>query len=101
MNRYAYLASQHWRETDPERYAQIPSPEAFFANLGEEVESLIQELTDLLAGPDLPGEEFLAKVSRLNAARSMAEERALADLVWLTSPQEPAATEAELELLRG
>lgn len=102
MNRYGLMAQRHWQQTDPARYSLIPSPQAFFTSLGEEVESRIQELSDEIAGPDRPNEEYLAKVQRLTAARMQAEELALAELVWLTSPEEtetPRALTADDPLL--
>src|SRR4051794_1776735 len=59
MNKYGELAKTHWARTDPARYAAIDDPEAFFAGLGEQAESQIQELAQRLAGPDRPGEEYL------------------------------------------
>ncbi len=83
MNRYARLAQQHWHQTNPERVAALEEQTAFFSSLGEQVETRVQELQDQMAGPDHPGEEYLAKVGRLNMARLQAEEMALAELVWL------------------
>lgn len=88
MNKYATLAMRHWRQTDPDRYAAIADPQTYFQTLGEQVETQVQELTQTLAGPDQPGEEYLQKVARLNMARLQAEERVLTDLVWIASPQE-------------
>src|SRR5438552_17187697 len=64
MNKYGELAKNHWARTDPAHYAAIEDPEAFFAALGEQAESQIQELAQRLAGPDRPGEEYLQKVGR-------------------------------------
>lgn len=88
MNRYGRMAMEHWREAAPNRFAAIPDPEAFFSTLGLEVESRVQALQSQLAGPDPVGEEYLAKVGRLNAARSQAEEAALAELVWIEPEDE-------------
>ncbi len=88
MNRYGDLAKRHWQETDPARYATIADPEAFFTSLGEEVEQEIQELADRLAGPDQPQEAYLDKVGRLNMTRLQAEERILAEMVWIDPPSE-------------
>jgi hypothetical protein len=87
MNRYGRLAERHWRTVDPNRYEAIPDPATFFANLGAEVESRIQELTDQLAGPDPPDEGYLEKVGRLNMARLRAEEQILAELVLIPGPE--------------
>ncbi|PSL08154.1 hypothetical protein CLV30_101121 [Haloactinopolyspora alba] len=86
MNRYAQMAQKHWQQAAPDRVAALEDPTEFFSTLGEQVETRIQQLQDHLAGPDPAGEEYLAKVGRLNMARLQAEEVALAELVWLTDP---------------
>jgi hypothetical protein len=43
---------------------------------------MVLGLEDDLAGPDTPGEDYLAKVGRLRNARMRAEEMALAELVY-------------------
>lgn len=91
MNKYAKLAMSHWAATDPQRYQAIADPQTFFRELGETAETQIQELTQSLAGPDQPGEEYLDKVGRLNMARLQAEEVVLTDLVWISPPQETEA----------
>ena len=87
MNKYARLAMSHWQRTDPDRYAEIPEPkENFFAQLGEQAEREIQQLEDAIAGSDPPNEDYLTKVGRLNAARQAAQERVLAELILIPSP---------------
>lgn len=88
INKYGAIARSHWARTDPARFQAIEDPETFFAQLGEQAETQIQEMTDRLAGPDHPGEEYLQKVGRLNMARLQAEEAVLADLVWIPEPGE-------------
>jgi len=88
MNKYAKLARDHWTRTDPARVQAIPNPEMFFRDLGEQVETQVQELAQRLAGADQPGEEYLQKVGRLNMARLQAEEAVLTDLVWISGPEE-------------
>ena len=102
-NKYSAIAKKHWTRTDPARVAAIPDSEAFFRELGEQVESQVQELAQTLAGPDQPGEEYLQKVGRLNMARLQAEERVLSDLVWISGPQqsEEPATDFVTETLRA
>ena len=90
MNRFGRLAQDRWREMAPAAYAQISDPNRHFSTLGEEAEAAWIELSDELAGPDVPGETYLEKVGRLNNARKRAEEVIQAD--WLTPPaqdQEP------------
>jgi len=94
-NRYSEIAKQHWTRTDPARVKAIADPEAFFGQLGEQVESQVQELAQTLAGPDQPGEEYLQKVGRLNMARLQAEEVVMRDLVWISGPPEEEEEEEE------
>jgi hypothetical protein len=49
----------------------------------------VLSLEDDLAGPDIPGEEFLANVGRLRNARMRAEAMTLAELVY-SQPRSPA-----------
>lgn len=98
MNKYAELATRHWKTTDPDRYAAIEDPQTYFTQLGEAVETQVQELTDRLAGPDQPGEEYLQKVGRLNMARLQAEEAILTELVWIAPPaRQEQLDEEEIE----
>jgi hypothetical protein len=87
MNRYGQLARNYWTTYLPSQVAALPDPEAFFADLGEEIEEMVLGLEDDVAGPDVPGEEFLAKVGRLRNARMRAEEMALAELVYSQTPE--------------
>ena len=83
MNQYGAMAERHWRRWLPERYRAIQDPGSFFSALGEETASQIAVLAADLAGDDPPGEDYLAKVGRLNMARLQAEERVLAERVLL------------------
>lgn len=103
MNQYGAMAQRHWQRWLPHRYSQIPDPESFFAELGEEVAARIGDLTLQLAGPDPAGESYLDKVGRLNMARQQAEEIVLREQVLLEpepgadlDPQDPE-DRAELE----
>ncbi|MGA2929205.1 MAG: TnpV protein [Solirubrobacteraceae bacterium] len=104
MNKYGRLAMSHWQKTDPDRYAQIPDPEAFFGELGERAEVEIQQLQDAIAGSDRPGEGYLEKVGRLNMARLSAEEQVLAESILIPGPasseEEEEGPEGTLEYLR-
>ncbi|HEX5117834.1 MAG TPA: hypothetical protein VFW65_21840 [Pseudonocardiaceae bacterium] len=95
MNEYATRAAEHWRTFLPNRYRQISNPDQYFQRLGQEVETEIAELTEALAGDDLPGEDYLGKVGRLTAARRQAEEKVLAERVLL--PAEPGTPMDETE----
>ncbi len=95
MNKYARLAQEHWQFMDPDRVTALEDPMEFFSTLGRQVEDRVQELQDQLASPDQPGEQYLAKVGRLNMAGKQAEEMALAELVWLPGTTEGMGSEAE------
>ena len=103
MNRYGKMARDHWARWLPARYAQIPDPERFFTALGREVEQQIGDLAMDLAGNGPPGEDYPARVRRLNMARLQAEETVLAERVLLepeTRPEEtsePDTSEAAAE----
>lgn len=101
MTRYQTLARAHWAKYAPARLAALEDPEEFFRILGEQVPAQVSELAVTLAGPDLPGETYLGKVGRLQAARLQAEEAVLAELVWISAPeQSPDEAREEWELDR-
>ena len=85
MNEYGEMAKAHWQQWLPHRYAAIEDPEAYFAELGEEVAAdiagLWAEMSARAGNP--PGEDFMERVGRLNAIRKQAEEIILADRVLL------------------
>ena len=93
MNRYGRLAQQHWAKWRPNQLSQIPDPETFFTDLGEEVERQIEALEIALAGDDPGGEDYLEKVGRLRTARMTAESQVLREMVLLEP--EPGHPEAE------
>lgn len=78
---YARRAQQHWERRRPEQLRQIPDPDRFFTELGAQVEELVDQLTTDLAGPDLPGESYLAKLGRLRMARFTAEAQVLREML--------------------
>ena len=96
MNKYALIAEDHWKKAAPSRYADLPNPEQYFEELGEQVLSQVDDLSQTIAGPDPAGETYLEKVGRLTMAQKQAEEIVLADLVWIKKP-EPSADEAREE----
>lgn len=95
MNHYGAMAQKHWRTWLPSRYAEIPDPDTYFQNLGQQVAAQVAELSTTMAGDDPPGETYLDKVGRLNAARQQAEEIVLAEEVLL--PPEPGADPDEIQ----
>ncbi len=98
MNTYGHLAMEHWREWLPTRFSQLPDPEEFFTLLGEQVSDQIQSSWSDLQRANPPSEtekaDYLANVGRLNSLRQMAEERVLAEMVFL----EPEKTEQDSDL---
>jgi hypothetical protein len=90
MNKYAHMAIRHWQTFLPDRLRAIPESDRtrFFAELGEQAASEIEELQMQLAGPDPVGEGYLEKVGRLNAARMQAEEKVLSELILLAPEDE-------------
>lgn len=81
MNQYGKHAQRYLQEYMPERYAEIESPTAFFANLGEEMAQRVDELSMAIAGADPPVESYLEKVRRLNQARMAAEEEVMREML--------------------
>ena len=91
-SRYATQARAHWTRWRPAQLAQIPDPETFFAELGEQVQTQVDQVASDQAGQDVPGESYLAKVGRLRMARFDAEAQVLRELVLLPPEQPTAAT---------
>jgi hypothetical protein len=103
MNRYGAQAMAHWQEFDPQRYAEIDSPEEFFTRLGEEVMNEIDLRSRGLAGSDNdhPGETYLQKVGRLNMANFTAESDVLRELVLIPHPDDEEEGEAPVDGTMG
>ena len=93
MNQYGGLARQHWMRWRPATYAAMTDPAAYFTDLGEQAASEITRLWAQMRAQagNPPGEDYLARVARLNALRRQAEEIVLADLILL--PPEHDASE--------
>ena len=58
----------------PPWYAEIEDFDAWLAAVRRQLAGRVDELTDDLAGDDIPGEGYLAKAGRLTAARYQAGE---------------------------
>ncbi|AMM34787.1 hypothetical protein SA2016_4135 (plasmid) [Sinomonas atrocyanea] len=89
MNRYGRQAETMWKQACPGRYAALEDPEAFFTGLGKLAMEMVLDLEVKIAGPDVPGEAYLEKVGRLNAARNQAEEVARAEILAPPETEEP------------
>jgi hypothetical protein len=102
MNRYATTVMTYYRDHLPTRYAELENPDEYFRELGEQIQDQVTDLTPELAGPDEPGEGFLAKTGRLNAARKRAEELVLNDLLYSQKPEnEPTDLDEETAAYYG
>jgi hypothetical protein len=91
VNQYGAIAQQHWKRWRPASCAAIIDPTAYFTDLGEQAASEITRLWAQMrtqAG-NPPGEDYLARVARLNALRKQAEEIVLTELILL--PPGPGA----------
>jgi hypothetical protein len=97
MNEYGAMAQRHWQQHLPRRHASIDDPDAYFTSLGEQVAAQVAELWARMRAQagNPPGEDYAARVGRLNAMRKQAEEIVLADLVLL--PPEPGTGEDDAE----
>ncbi|HEX5658572.1 MAG TPA: hypothetical protein VFX59_15320 [Polyangiales bacterium] len=95
MNAYGAQAKKHWAKWLPNRYSEIKDPETFFAELGEEIASEVDQMADALAGQDPLKESFLDKMGRLSSARQQAEERILREMALLDPENTPDASTAE------
>lgn len=89
MNKYGNLLQQQWTTADPTYVSSLSDPTTHFAEMGERVQDEVQELLPSLEGTDQPGETYLQKVGRLNAARLQAEEIVLAEYQPPSQSPEP------------
>jgi hypothetical protein len=93
MNQYAILARNRWRTHLPARYRALTDPETFFTRLGDQAMEEIDNLAAALEGDDRTGETFLAKASRLRAARAQAESTVLRELILRPDQTDPGTGE--------
>ncbi|MFD8897513.1 hypothetical protein [Streptomyces ardesiacus] len=104
MNQYGRRAQRHWQEFRPGRIAEIDDPEAFFTELGTDVqdEVRIRWTAERLNAPGVPGESFLERAGRLQQIRHDAEHEVLRELVLLPAEDDvdladdPHLSEAEV-----
>ena len=92
MNTYGKFAQDTWKMLAPSQYELIVNPEEWFTDLGKEAENAVGDLSVKIAGQDLPGESYLEKVGRLNAAKTQAEEIVRVEML---TPQAEELTEDE------
>lgn len=79
MNRFGQMALDHNRQHRPDAYSQIPDPDPFFTQVGEEIAAEVTQLRDQLLGPGRPGETLEDYRLRSYQASATAEELTLAD----------------------
>ncbi|MFF8431130.1 hypothetical protein ACF07Y_39540 [Streptomyces sp. NPDC016566] len=85
MNRYGRLAQQHWQEFRPGSIAELDDPEAFFAELGSDVqdEVRVRWSAERVTALTVVGESYLERAGRLQQMRHDAEADVLRELVLL------------------
>lgn len=99
MNRYGAIAQDHWRKHLPTRYSKLEDPTPFFEDLGEQIMTHVQALTEgqtRRERPTLNTMNDLDRIGRLNAIRKSAEEQAFADLIWPEGSTEEEPTSMEI-----
>lgn len=89
MNRYGTQLMEQWQAADPQFVTSLPDPRAHFEQMGRQVEEEILEILPSLEGTDTPGETYLQKVGRLQAARTQAEEMILSEYQPPSDSPEP------------
>lgn len=94
MNEYGRQAMAYWRSRLPTRFSQIPDPETFFTDLGEQVASQMVDVASALDAQETPETDYLARVGQLENSKSRAREIVMAELVFL-----PAETSEGEELI--
>ncbi|MGZ2361515.1 hypothetical protein LRE75_33360 [Streptomyces sp. 372A] len=104
VNQYGRRAQQHWQKFRPGRIAEIDDPEAFFTELGIDVqdEVRIRWTGERLSAPGVAGESFLERAGRLQQLRHDAEREVLRELLLLPAEDDvdladdPHLTESEV-----
>jgi hypothetical protein len=81
VNRYGQQAMQHWQDARADQVRDLADPEAFFTQMGEDLEQAIEELAAKLAGDPPPQESYMQRVQRLTMARFEAEGQVVRDML--------------------
>ncbi len=89
MNRFGEQAMAHWQEHRPAALGGLEDPPEYFTELGQEIAQSIEAMARSLAGPQPVGEQYLARLQRLQTARSEAESTVLRETLLLeTEPDQ-------------
>lgn len=94
MNNYVTLARRYWETYRPQELSAMEDPEKFFTELGKEVDETVTSQTQALLAARIPAGGPEEQAGLIAQARQMAEERALAELVFL--PPEPGRERQEM-----
>ncbi|MFF9157644.1 hypothetical protein ACF1AB_36100 [Streptomyces sp. NPDC014846] len=102
MNQYGRLAQQHWQEFRPVSIAELDDPEAFFTELGKDVQAEVRArwTAERLSAPAVTRESYLERAGRLQQMRHEAEADVLRELVLLPDDanltNDPHLTDAQV-----
>ncbi|WP_318219231.1 hypothetical protein [Streptomyces sp. SCL15-6] len=85
VNGYGRLAQRHWQEHRPGSITEIDDPEAFFTQLGSDVQDEVRArwTAGRLHEPAVVGESYLERAGRLRQLRHEVEGEVLRELVLL------------------
>lgn len=86
MNRYGAMARSHWRQWLPGRYQAIEDPEAFFDQLGRQVETEIETLYQAMLATEPANRHDEHPTAWRTQAHLHAENQILTELV-LVDPE--------------
>lgn len=99
MNEFGRTAMRYWRDHRPTAFTEIPHPEEFFADLGEQIATQVQAMTEAMSPGAVsteamstgPAQGYLTRVGELNAIRGQAIEAVMHELVYGPFPPESVA----------
>lgn len=88
MSKYEQIARAWWATERPIELSEMTNPDQFFADLAEQVQAQVTEISEHLEQNDTPPADYLARMGWLNAIKSQAEEVALNQLIYELPPEE-------------
>ena len=83
MNHYGQLAQTHWMQWLPTRFAEIEDTDRFFTVMGQQIQSEVDTIYSAMTSEIPPNVAADQVEGWKNMARKMAEEKALAEIVYL------------------